>query len=116
MRKSKLELFEEILGNLVHRPLTIDDLAYKTDMDCTALKQHLSFLLKNGLVEERIAGGRHVYAMTERGVAVLKTLNFQKYLQKISNSIMAIDDAMETIPIISRHAQESRRDGTDEKY
>ncbi len=110
MRKSKLELFEEILGALVREPLGIDDLAYKIDMDCTVLQRHLCFLIKNGLIEERIADRRRSYAMTERGVAVLKTLNFQKYLQKISNTIMAIDDAMETIPIISRPARESQRE------
>lgn len=106
MGKSKLESFEEILGALVRKPLSIDSLSYKTRMDCTVLHRHLGFLMKNGLVQERVAREKKLYAMTERGIAVLKTLNFQKYLQKISNTLMAIDDAMQTIPIISSRNQE----------
>jgi predicted transcriptional regulator len=110
VRKSKLESFEEILGALVRKPLSIDAIAYKANMDCTVLNRHLRFLIENGLVEERNAQRRKLYAMTERGIAVLKTLNFQKYLTKISNTITAIDEAIETIPIISRHVQEPKRE------
>ena len=101
MRRSKLELYEEILGTLVKKPLTIDSLAYETDMECAALNQKLDFLVKNELVEERASSKKTIYAITDRGLAVYKTLNFQKYLEKIANTIRTIDEAVNALPIIS---------------
>jgi len=95
MRKSKLESYEDILEVLVNTPLTLDHIAYEINMDCTILRQHLDFLIKNNLVEERRSDKKTLYAITEKGIAVLKALNFQKYLEKISNKIKVIDEALE---------------------
>ncbi len=97
MRKSKLESYVDILEALVNKPLTIDHIAYEINMDCTILRQHLDFLIKNGLVEERGSEKRMPYAITEKGIAVLRALNFQKYFGKISNKIRVIDEALEII-------------------
>mgnify|MGYP001061521748 CR=1 FL=1 len=109
MRRSKLESCEEILGVLVKEPLIIDSMAYKTSMDCVALKQHLDFLIKNGLVEERISGKKTLYAVTERGMAVFKTLNFKKYLERVANMIRVMDEALQTVSTIAK------RNGKKEK-
>jgi predicted transcriptional regulator len=101
MRKSKLESYEEILGALVKKPLTLDSIAYETDMECSVLERRLEFLIKNGLVEERNSGRKTLYAITERGVAVFKTLNFQRYLEKVVSNIRIIDEATHIIPTIS---------------
>jgi predicted transcriptional regulator len=101
MRKSKLESYEEILGALIKKPLGIDSIAYETSMECSILKRRLDFLIKNGLVEERDSGRKTLYAITERGVAVFKTLNFQKYLEKMVNTIRILDEAMNIVPKIS---------------
>jgi predicted transcriptional regulator len=106
MRRSKLELYEAILEALVKKPLNIDKIAYKTGIDCTILSRHLDFLIKNGLVEERILGDKLLYALTERGMTVFKTLDFQKYLRRISNTLMQIDEAMQTIRDISKNEKE----------
>jgi DNA-binding PadR family transcriptional regulator len=58
--------------------------------------------MKNELIEERKLENITVYAITERGIAVLRALNFQKYLGKIKNTIRAIDEALQVIPTISR--------------
>lgn len=100
MRKSKLESYEEILGVLVKKPLTIDKIAYETSMECTVLKQRLGFLIKHGLVGERLSGKKTTYAITERGLAVYRTLSFQKYLEKVANTIRTMDEAIHVIPII----------------
>ena len=97
MRKSRLESYEDILEVLVNTPLTLDRLAYEINIDCTILRQHLDFLTKNGLVEERDSDKRTLYAITEKGVAVLRALNFQKYLGRISNKIRVIDEALDII-------------------
>lgn len=97
MRKSKLESYIDILEALVNNPLTLDHIAYEIDMNCTILRQHIDFLIKNGLVEERGSGKRTQYAITEKGIAVLRALNFQKYFGRISNKIRVIDEALEII-------------------
>jgi len=107
MRKSKLETYEAILEALVKKPLTIDNVAYETNMDCAALSQRLNFLLKNSLIEERNRREKTFYALTERGIAVLKTLNFQKYLDKIANTIRTMDEALQVLPAITRNKDDS---------
>jgi predicted transcriptional regulator len=108
MRRSKLESYEAILGALVKKPLTIDGIAYEADMDCAVVEQRLDFLIQNELVHERIAGRKTAYALTERGITVLKTLNFQKYLEKVASTIRAMDEALQALPTISkvRHQKE----------
>lgn len=102
MRRSKLESYEDILGALVKKPLDLDSLAYEADMNCTLLEKRLNSLIKHGLVEERFSGKKVRYAITERGIAVLKNLNFRKYMEKIANAIRVMDDALQVIPSISR--------------
>ena len=114
MRKSKLECYEEILGTLVKKPLTIDSIAYETNMECNVLRRRLEFLIKNGLVEERDSGRKTLYAITERGVAVFKTLNFQKYLEKVVNNIRIMDEAVHIIPAISEGQR--KKVGENENY
>ena len=46
---------------------------YKANVNCTVLKEYLDFLIKQGLIEERVVGkSRVVYANTARGTTVLK--------------------------------------------
>lgn len=106
MRRSKLESYGAILEALAKKPLTIDKIAYKATIDCTVLTRYLDFLMKNDLVEERSYNNKKLYAITERGMAVFKTLNFQKYLEKVTASLRAIDDALQTMPIISKSVNE----------
>jgi len=103
MRRSKLESYEAILDVLMKKPLTVDNIAYETSMDCTVLGRYLDFLTKNGLIEERLLNKKTLYAITERGVAVFKALNFQKYLEKVMKSVMAIDDALQVVSTISKN-------------
>ena len=101
MRRSKLESYEAILSALVEKPLSIDSIAYETDMNCTLLKQRIDFLLENSLVEERTPSRKTLYAITERGIAVLKTLRFQKYFEKVASTIRTVDEALQILPKIS---------------
>ena len=74
MRRSKLEIYVDILKVLAHRgPLKLTHVMYKANVNCSVLKEYLDFLTKQGLVEEKIIGKeRKVYAITQRGVTVLK--------------------------------------------
>lgn len=102
MRKSKLESYENILEALMNEPLTLEHIKHAVDLDPALLTQHLTFLMKNDLIEERLAGKKPLYAITERGAAVFRALNFQKYLGRIKNTIRAIDEALQVIPTISQ--------------
>ena len=106
MHRSKLETYEAILESLIKKPLSVDRIAYETNIDCTIINRRLEFLTENGLVEERPMPKKTLYAITERGVAVFKTLNFNKYLEKISSTLSAIDEAMQTLPVISKEYRE----------
>jgi len=106
LRRSKLEIYEAILETLAKRPLKVDSIAYKTSMDCTMVRQYLEFLIKNGLVEEKFSGDKKFYAITERGKAVFRALSFQKRLDKITESIRAISEALEALPTLKSKENE----------
>ena len=74
MRRSKLEMYVDILKVLAQRgPLKLTHVMYKANVNCSVLKEYLDFLSKQGLVEEKIIRReRTVYAITQRGVTVLK--------------------------------------------
>lgn len=74
MRRSKLEMYVDILSVLAHRgPLKLTHVMYKANVNCSILKEYFDFLMKQGLVEERAIGKRRVvYAVTQRGITVLK--------------------------------------------
>ena len=105
MPRSKLEKYVDILEVLVPKPLKFEKISYKTDMKCSMLKRYLTFLISHKLVEERfLAKEKTVYAITERGLAVFKTLQAQKYFQKLKNILPVVEEASEVGPLLSKHA------------
>src|SRR5512139_1303978 len=75
LRRSKLEMYVDILKVLAQRgPLKLTHIMYKANVNCSALSEYLDFLLKQGLVEERnVKKNRIVYAVTQRGLTVIKS-------------------------------------------
>ena len=67
-------MYIDILKVLAQRgPLKLTHIMYKANVNCSVLKQYLDFLMEQELVEERAAGKRRVvYAITQRGISVLK--------------------------------------------
>jgi predicted transcriptional regulator len=67
-------MYIDILKVLSHRgPLKLTHIMYKANVNCSVLKQYLDFLIQQNLVEERTIGKkRTVYAITQRGITVLK--------------------------------------------
>jgi len=71
---------------------------YKANVNCSALRQYLDFLIQHNLVEEQtLPKKRHktrvVYAITERGQTVLK------YFREI-NSVFQITEEANKIPAL----------------
>jgi predicted transcriptional regulator len=89
MRRSKLEMYVDILSVLAHRgPLKLTHVMYKANVNCSVLKEYLDFLVKQGLVEERILRKqRTVYAVTQRGITVLK------YFKELKQALPIVEEA-----------------------
>ena len=74
MRRSKMEMYVDILNVLAHRgPMKLSHIMYKANVNCSVLNDQLDFLVKQDLVEKRtIKKGNTVFAITKRGITVLK--------------------------------------------
>ena len=82
-----------------HGPLNLTHIMYKANVNCTALKEYLEFLIQENLIAEQTLLKRSktkiVYTITERGLTVLK--NFREL-----NSALQIDVEALKIPLLLR--------------
>lgn len=101
MRRSKLEAYQEILGVLAKKSLSIDMLAYEANMDCILLGQRLEFLIKNKLVKEQNAKRKKMYSITEKGLSVLKFLSSKKQLKVADSTIEKVNEVLHKISAVS---------------
>ena len=94
MRRSKLEMYVDILKVLAQRgPLKLTHIMYKANVNCNVLKEYLDFLLKQDLIEERMAGkSRTVFAATQRGITVLK------YFRELKQALPIVVEARTRLP------------------
>jgi predicted transcriptional regulator len=68
---------------------------YKANVNCSVLKEYLDFLMKQELVEERPLGKRRiVYAITQRGLMVLK------YFRELKQVLPILEEDQRKIPPI----------------
>jgi predicted transcriptional regulator len=117
MHRSKLELYEEMLQALAKKPLSIDSLAYKCNMDCVLLSQRLTFLAKNDLIQQGTCKGQTVYALTKRGLAISKTLAITRRLEKLQTAKTSLGDAVQALPALSGHSEgKAKRTRRSENY
>jgi predicted transcriptional regulator len=85
-RRSRLELYENIIGALAKRALTIEDIAFECKMNCVNLQDRLDFLMKHNLVDLEISlDNRAFYVLTRRGLAISRTLDITKRLEKLQS-------------------------------
>jgi predicted transcriptional regulator len=96
MRRSHLEKYIELIGVLEQNgPLKLTPLMYKANLNCSNLKDDLSFLVKQGLIEELTLGkAKRVFAITNRGINVLK------YFQAYKHEIPVIEDTKSSHTLI----------------
>ncbi len=111
MPTSKLDKYLNILEALVERPRKIDQIASKTHVEPHVLKRNLRFLISNGVVEKRRFGNKPiVYAVTERGLTVFKTLRALKYLEKLKDSLPVVEEAREIMAVLSKRSKQWKED------
>ena len=91
MKKSKLEVYEDVLRILLDKPLTLDTIAFEGNMNCENLRERMDYLIEYGLIEERAYEKKIVYALTNRGMAIHKTLTLTKRLEKLQAEIRRLD-------------------------
>ena len=74
MRRSKLEMYLDTIKVLAHNgPLKQTNIISKVNLNCNILNEHLSFLIKHELVEERnIQKRKTIFVITQNGITVLK--------------------------------------------
>ncbi len=82
-------MYVGILRVLAHKgPLKLTHIMYKANVNCKVLKENLDFLIKQELVQERVVGrGRTVYAVTQRGITVLK------YFREVEQVLPIMEEA-----------------------
>ncbi len=95
MRRSKLEMYIDILRVLAQRgPLKLTHIMYKANVNCSVLKEYLQFLMDHNLVEERTVGKKRVvYAITQRGITVLK------YFRELRQVLPIVEESRNRTPI-----------------
>jgi predicted transcriptional regulator len=91
MRRSKLEIHIAILRALAyHGKLKPTHITYKANVNCSALKECLDFLMERNLIKEqsisRKKQTRKVYAITELG------LNALRNVKEINNALHVFDE------------------------
>lgn len=95
MRRSKLEMYLDILGVLARSgELKLTHIMYETNVNCCILKEYLDFLRKQNLVEERTVGRqRVVYLITQRGITVLR------YYGELKQILPIVDEDHDLTPM-----------------
>ena len=89
MRRSKLEMYVDILKVVArHGPLKLTHIMYKANVNCSVLKEYLNFLMQQNLIEEKTVGKKRiVYAITQRGITVLK------YFRELKTVLPIVEEA-----------------------
>jgi predicted transcriptional regulator len=84
VKRSKLEQYIEILNTLNQKgPRKSTGILEEISNSHNFLKEHIDFLMKQGLVKQRNIGKQVVYRHTQRGIAVLRY--FSKHLLESPN-------------------------------
>jgi predicted transcriptional regulator len=102
MRRSVLEMYIDILTVLGdHEPVKITHLMYKTNINCSLLKEFVSTLTDRGLIEEsHCAKKRKGYFITNQGKTILKYFNELKQILPIIEIINTEQNNLEsTLPL-----------------
>jgi predicted transcriptional regulator len=89
-------VYVDVLKVLAQRgPLKLTHIMYKANVNCKILKEYLGFLIKQGLIEERIVGkSKVVYANTPRGTTVLK------YFRELNKALPIKEDDDKILPVL----------------
>ncbi len=82
-------MYIDILSALAMKgQLKLTHLMYKSNVNCSILKEQMESLIKNGLVDERILKkGKKVFVITHRGLTVLKAFHEIKNVFELEEKV-----------------------------
>jgi predicted transcriptional regulator len=84
MRRSKLELYQDLICGLAEKAQTADELAFECSTNCVLLQARIEFLERHDIVSVEIgADDKAYYVLTRRGLAISKTMSITKQLEKL---------------------------------
>lgn len=95
-----MEMYIDILKVMAQNgPMKLTHIMYKANVNCNVLKENLSFLLQQNLIQEQIKVKRRNktkvrYAITERGRTVIK------YFNEVNKALQISEDYK--IPVLIR--------------
>jgi predicted transcriptional regulator len=74
MRRSKLEMYMDILKVIAHRgSVKLTHIMYKANLNYIVLQSSMLFLMNQGMIEEKnVEKQRTAYTITDRGITVLR--------------------------------------------
>ena len=109
MRRSKLELYMDIIVTVANRASTVDEIAFQCNTSCVTLQQKLDFLVNNDIVSIEISRDNQAfYVLTRRGVSIFRTFSIAKNLEKLQGSPQ-IREAQQLVSELEQREQEESR-------
>jgi predicted transcriptional regulator len=110
MRRSKLELYEDIICALAKHALTIDGIAFECSTNCVLLQERLEFLARNNIVTIEVSrDNRAFYVLTTRGLTISKTLRIAKRLKRLKTTPQESAQQFQTMPAMAEEDEETRQ-------
>jgi len=107
-KRSKLEIYEDIICSLAKKSLTMDSLAFECSTNCGLLQNRLEFLIANNMVFIEVdKENRAFYVLTARGLAISKTFAITKRLEKLKTIPQASAIDLQAIPFFTEEAEEN---------
>jgi predicted transcriptional regulator len=67
-------------------PMKMTHIMYKANVNCSVLRDNLDFLIKQKLVEDRTIKEHTIFAVTKRGINVLK------YFKELTKALPIIEE------------------------
>ena len=117
MRRSKLELYEDIICVLAEKALTIDGLAFECNTSCVLIQERLEFLVTHSIVTvEFNPENRAFYVLTPRGKAIRKTVAITKRLKRLQTTPQASAQSFEAVIRISEKGEEKVRNVSQKHF
>jgi predicted transcriptional regulator len=84
MRRSRLELYIDIICAIAPRALATEEIAFQCNTNCLTLQQRLDFLVTHGVVAIEVnRDNQTVYVLTRRGISIFKTFCIAKNLERL---------------------------------
>lgn len=88
MRRSRLELYVDIICALSQKALTADEIALQCVTNCSTLQQKLDFLVEHDIISLEVSKDDRVfYVLTRRGVSIFKTFSIAKHLERLQGDL-----------------------------